>query len=129
MFSSGTGATPIDACNFVRRRFVPALGAAGIEDFRWHDLRHTFASRLAMAGVDMGTVQKLLGHTSLAMTLRYAHPRPRTSSMRFSVATAIELPPKLPPTTRRERRSPEAACKWSTCRGNRVATRRIELRT
>jgi integrase len=73
VFPSATDETPIDARNFVRRVFLPAVKKAGIDGFRWHDLRRTFASRLVMAGVDWRTVQELMGHKTVTMTLRYSH--------------------------------------------------------
>ena len=53
--------------------FKQALERARITDFRVHDLRHSFASHLLMAGSDLATVSRLMGHASLAMTMRYAH--------------------------------------------------------
>jgi site-specific recombinase XerD len=76
VFPSDTGDTPLDSQNFINRIFRPALRCARITNFSWHDLRHTFASRLAMAGVDLRTIQELLGHRTLAMTMRYAHLSP-----------------------------------------------------
>lgn len=53
--------------------FERAVKHAGIPNFHWHDNRHTFASRLVMAGADIRTVQELMGHETLAMTIRYSH--------------------------------------------------------
>jgi len=60
----------------VKKSFASALRRAKITDFHFHDLRHTFASHLVMAGVDITTVKELLGHKTLTMTLRYAHLAP-----------------------------------------------------
>lgn len=56
-----------------RRWLKTACEVANVKDFRWHDLRHTFASRLLMEGEDIRTVQVLLGHKSIVMTMKYAH--------------------------------------------------------
>jgi integrase len=60
----------------VERAFKKALNAAGIDDFRFHDLRHCFASWNRQAGVDIDTLADLLGHKDTRMTRRYAHIGP-----------------------------------------------------
>ncbi len=57
----------------IRTAFEKAKRRAGIKDFRFHDLRHTFASYMVMSGNDILAVKELLGHSSMAMVLRYAH--------------------------------------------------------
>jgi len=56
--------------------FKRACKRAGIRDFRFHDLRHSFASYLTVGGVNLRTVQTLLGHKDLRMTMRYSHLSP-----------------------------------------------------
>ncbi len=60
----------------VKKSFRTAMKKAEIEDFCFHDLRHTFASHLVMAGVPLLTVAELLGHKSIEMTKRYSHLSP-----------------------------------------------------
>ena len=59
--------------NSVRKSFVNAVKRAEIKDFRFHDLRHTFASYLAMEGVGLHVIGQLLGHKRIDMTMRYSH--------------------------------------------------------
>lgn len=58
---------------YINNGFYNAMKRANITNFRFHDLRHTFASHLVMKGVDIRIIQQLLGHKTLAMTMRYSH--------------------------------------------------------
>jgi integrase len=60
----------------VRTAFETALKRAGIEGFRFHDLRHTFASHYMMRGGNLYDLKEILGHSDIAMTMRYAHLSP-----------------------------------------------------
>ncbi len=74
-----------DPYKSVKRSFKTALRRAGIHDFRFHDLRHTFASHLVMAGADITSVKEVLGHKSLEMTMRYAHLAPEHKKRTVSI--------------------------------------------
>jgi integrase len=84
-----------------RHWFKEVLRAAGISDFSWHCLRHTFASRLVMAGADVRTVAELLRDRTLAMVMRYAHLAPdckleavRRMEQRFRLGTDTTVAPE-----------------------------------
>jgi integrase len=70
VFISARGGQPLKKPRFWWNQVIRA---AKISDFHWHDLRHTFASRCVMAGVDIRTLQQLLGHKTLQMVVRYTH--------------------------------------------------------
>ncbi len=78
---------PVEALA-LKDAFERAARKAGLKDFRFHDLRHTFATRLVQHGVDLYTVQKLMGHKSIRTTERYAHHYPE--SLRPSVRALDE---------------------------------------
>lgn len=69
VFPASNGEKPVD----IRESWLNALERAGIKDFRFHDLRHTAASYLAMNGASLAAIAEILGHKTLAMVKRYAH--------------------------------------------------------
>jgi integrase len=71
--------------NNVRKSWGGIIRKAKIQKFRFHDLRHTFASKLVMAGVDLNTIRELLGHSTMEMTLRYAHLAPEHKAAAVAV--------------------------------------------
>jgi site-specific recombinase XerD len=68
--------------NKVKHPFWRNVKEAGVRLIRLHDLRHSFASQLVSAGVNLRVVQDLLGHADIKMTMRYAHLAPQRSAWR-----------------------------------------------
>jgi len=89
---SSRNATRIGSRN-LQRAFYSALKKSGIEKLRFHDLRHTFATRLVQAGVDLYTVQKLGRWKNISMVMRYAHHYPE--SLRSGVEALDKIKGKV----------------------------------
>ena len=83
---------PPSVSGWVRKDFTKALLLAGIVDFMFHDLRHTFASYLAMAGYDVKTIMELLGHSSTRMAERYIHlsPQHKQNAVNRSIGPVLD---------------------------------------
>lgn len=80
----------------IDRAFQAALKRAGIEGFRFHDLRHTFASHLAMQGATQKDLQELLGHKTMTMTLRYAHLSQEHKKKAVNLLNKLTAPAESP---------------------------------
>ncbi|MCH7615547.1 MAG: site-specific integrase [Nitrospinae bacterium] len=76
VFPSGNPATHRDPRKFCQKVYIPAMRQSGIPWTRWHDLRHCFASRLAMSNAPLGTIAALLRHSGTGLVKRYAHLSP-----------------------------------------------------
>lgn len=73
-----------------KRWWEAVLKQARVKNFRWHDLRHTFCSRLAQAGVSLKVIQEAAGHKTIAMSARYAHRITRRCRTRWPSSIAVD---------------------------------------
>jgi integrase len=100
VFAHPQSGRPLDRTKLTRR-FKAACGDAGVRAVRFHDLRHTFATRLAASGQPMRTIQEFLGHADSKTTQIYAHYAPSANEVEMvNAAFAEESPqPERAPTT------------------------------
>jgi integrase len=105
------GPRVFDIATGFKTAWMHVLKRAKIARFRWHDLRHHFASRLVQRGVPLNTVRDLLGHSSIAMSLRYAHLAP---DQRQEAVAKLNEKPVLSLSMRLEWEGISAASYWTT---------------
>ena len=60
----------------IKKSFKAVLELANIKNFRFHDFRHTAATRMVEKGIDLVSVKDIMGHAKIETTMRYAHPVP-----------------------------------------------------
>lgn len=87
VFPSSTG----NRFDDVKTAWTNLLRRANIENFRWHDMRHDFASRLVMSDVSLNMVRAFLGHSDIKMTLRYAHLAPKNKADAIARISAVRI--------------------------------------
>ncbi|MHB2020063.1 MAG: tyrosine-type recombinase/integrase [Candidatus Xenobia bacterium] len=120
---------PLRRAGHLAKAWRKAIDQAGLTDVRWHDLRHTFASRLVMAGVSLPIVKELMGHKTWAMTLRYAHLAPQLLVEALDKIPVFVPGVEIAPVEEDDSRSPvpiERRRKWEAKRV--VASPRVQLR-
>jgi integrase len=93
--------------------FLGAVERAALKDYTWHCNRHTFASRLVMAGVDLHTVGELLGHRTAQMTKRYAHLSVNHKQSAVERISGGQVPSELPVTIMSLQEHLVSSCKQS----------------
>jgi integrase len=81
----------------VKTAWWAALKRAGIEDFHFHDLRHTFGTRLGEAGTDIKTIAELMGHSDITMSGKYVHPSPEHKKQAVEMLAVVKKVPSLSP--------------------------------
>jgi integrase len=102
----GHGAGPVVWDGALRTAWEKSLATAGIQDFRFHDLRHTTASQLAMRGASLQAIAAILGHSSTRMAERYAHLSPAHISATLALLPSLS---KKAPGNRAGKASPAEA--------------------
>jgi integrase len=94
---AGDRSGPVFRARYIKTAYNNAVQSAKLEDVNFHTLRHTFASWAVMRGVSLKELQELLGHASLAMTMRYAHLAPEHLRTAVSRLQGLVAPPAAEP--------------------------------